>query len=195
MKNLTTPTLKSIAKLSAPLWLTLGILSTNSYAANLVVDTSKSSVQIIFKQMNVPVPAQFKKFNANIDYNSAKPESSKASVEIDASSLNLPAPEYNAEVLKKEWFNAAQFPKASFVSTAMKVSSPGKLDVSGNLTIKGKTIAISFPLLIKTAGKSISFEGSLPIKRLAFNIGEGEWKDTSMIADEVVIKFNVVTNQ
>lgn len=195
MKNLMKPTLKNIAKLSAPLWLTLGMLSANSHAANLAVDTSKSTVQIVFKQMNVPVPAQFKKFTANIDYDSTKPESSKASVEIDTSSLNLPAPEYNSEVLKKEWFNAAQFPKASFVSTSMKVSSPGKLDVSGNLTIKGKTMAINFPLQIKTAGKSISFEGNLPIKRLAFNIGEGEWRDTSMIADEVMIKFNVITNQ
>ena len=39
-------------------------------------------------------------------------------------------------------------------------------------------------------GKQV-FEGQLPIKRLAFNIGEGEWKDTSMVADEVVIKFRV----
>ncbi|TFW09797.1 polyisoprenoid-binding protein, partial [Oxalobacteraceae bacterium OM1] len=30
---------------------------------------------------------------------------------------------------------------------------------------------------------------------LAFNIGEGEWKDTSMVADEVLIKFRVVTTQ
>jgi polyisoprenoid-binding protein YceI len=31
----------------------------------------------------------------------------------------------------------------------------------------------------------------VPIKRLTYNIGEGEWKDTSMVADEVVIKFRV----
>jgi polyisoprenoid-binding protein YceI len=35
----------------------------------------------------------------------------------------------------------------------------------------------------------------LPIKRLTFNIGDGEWKDTSVVADEVVIKFRVVTTQ
>lgn len=173
----------------------ISLSSTSSHAANVQIDTAKSTVHVVFKQMNVPVQAQFKKFTANIDYNIAKPENSKAQVEIDAGSLNLPAPEYNAEVLKKEWFNAAQFPKASFTSTAMKSSGPGKLDVTGNLTIKGKTITANFPLSIKTEGKSVSFEGSLPIKRLAFNIGEGEWKDTDMIADEVVIKFKVVTKQ
>jgi polyisoprenoid-binding protein YceI len=169
-------------------------VTTNSRAANVQVDPAKSTVHVVFKQMNVPVQAQFKKFTASIDYNSAKPENSKAQVDIDAGSLNLPAPEYNAEVLKKEWFNAAQFPKASFTSTSMKSAGAGKLDVTGNLTIKGKTVVVSFPLNIKTEGKSTSFEGSLPIKRLTFNIGEGDWKDTDMIADEVVIKFKVVTN-
>ena len=169
-------------------------VTTNSRAVNVQVDPAKSTVHVVFKQMNVPVQAQFKKFTASIDYNSAKPENSKAQVDIDAGSLNLPAPEYNAEVLKKEWFNAAQFPKASFTSTTMKSSGAGKLEVTGNLTIKGKTVVVSFPLNIKTEGKSTSFEGSLPIKRLTFNIGEGDWKDTDMIADEVVIKFKVVTN-
>lgn len=181
--------------LAVALALPLATMSTYIQAANLAVDTSKSTVQIIFKQMNVPVPAQFKKFSATIDYNSAKPENSKAQVDIDTATLNLPAPEYNSEVLKKEWFNTAQFPKASFVSTAMKASGPGKLDVTGNLTIKGKTVPVSFPLQIKTVGKTTNFEGNLVIKRLSFNIGEGEWKDTSMVADEVTIKFNVVTNQ
>ena len=39
------------------------------------------------------------------------------------------------------------------------------------------------------------FDGAVPIKRLAYNIGEGEWKDTSMVADDVVIKFHVVAGQ
>ena len=36
-------------------------------------------------------------------------------------------------------------------------------------------------------------EGALPIKRLTFNIGDGEWKDTGTgtVADEIVIKFRV----
>lgn len=187
----------SATSLTSTLLVALAIssVSTSSHAANVQIDAPKSTVHVVFKQMNVPVQAQFKKFTATIDYNSAKPESSKAQVDIDASSLNLPAPEYNAEVLKKEWFNAAQFPKASFVSTSMKSAGAGKLDVTGNLTIKGKTVVASFPLSIKTEGKSVTFEGSLPIKRLTFNIGEGEWKDTSMIADEVMIKFKVVANQ
>lgn len=164
-------------------------------AALLKLDAGKSNVTITFKQIGVPVDAKFKKFSANIDYDSNKPEASKASVEIDISSFDLGDPEYNKEVLKKEWFNAAQFPKASFVSSSMKNSGNGKLDVSGTLTIKGKAQTVSFPLLVKKEGAGWTFDGSLPIKRLTYQIGEGEWKDTGTVADEVIIKFHVVTTQ
>lgn len=163
--------------------------------AMLKPDPAKSTVSAVFKQLNVPVEAKFRKFNAQIDFNPAKPEASKATVEIDVNSFDLGDKEYNREVLKKEWFNAAQYPKASFVSSGMTAGGPGKLNVSGKLTIKGKSANISFPLTIKTDGAQQVFEGALPIKRLSYNIGEGEWADTSMVADEVVIKFRVVAAQ
>ena len=161
-------------------------------AAAMKTDPAKSSVSAVFKQMSVPVEAKFKKFNAQIDYDSARPEAGKASVDIDVPSFDLGDPEYNKEVQKKEWFNGTQFPKASFVSSALKPAAAGKLDVSGKLTIKGKTADVSFPMTVKKEGNTQVFEGALPIKRLAFNVGEGEWKDTGMVADEVTIKFHVV---
>ena len=164
-------------------------------AALLKTDPAKSSVGAVFKQMNVPVEGKFKKFTAQIDFNDAQPETSRASIEIEIPSFDLGDPEFNSEVLKKEWFNAARFPKASFVSSAMKAGANGKFDVTGKLTIKGKTADVSFPLSVKKEGASRVFEGALPIKRLAFDIGEGEWKDTGMVADEVTIKFRVVATQ
>lgn len=164
-------------------------------AAQLKTDPAKSSVSAVFKQMNVPVEGKFKRFTAQIDYNSAKPEASKANMEIDVASFDLGDAEFNKEAQKKEWFNGAQFPKASFVSSALKPAAAGKLDVTGKLTIKGKTADVTFPLTVKQEGAIQVFEGALPIKRLAFSIGEGEWKDTSMVADEVVIKFRVVATQ
>ena len=166
-----------------------------AHAVPLKTDLAKSSVSATFKQMNVPVEAKFKTFTAQIDYDAAKPEAAKATVDIGTASMDLGDPEYNREVAKKEWFNTAQFPKATFVSTSIKPAGADKLNVAGKLTIKGKTADVAFPLTVKAAGKQQVFEGQLPIKRLAFNIGEGEWKDTSMVADEVVIKFRVTAGQ
>ena len=91
-------------------------------AAPLKTDPAKSSVSAVFKQMNVPVESSFKKFVAQIDYDPAKPELSKANVQIDTASLDLGGDEMNKEVAKKDWFNSAQYPKASFVSTAIRAN-------------------------------------------------------------------------
>jgi polyisoprenoid-binding protein YceI len=137
-------------------------------AAPLKTDLAASGVSAVFKQMNVPVEAPFRTFAAQIDYDAAKPAAASASVEITTASFDIGDAMYNKEVAKKEWFNSAQFPKATFVSTSIAPAGAGRCN----------------------AGRDV-FEGQLPIKRLAFNIGEGEWKDTSMVADEVVIKFRV----
>jgi polyisoprenoid-binding protein YceI len=170
----------------------LGLTLAASAATLLKTDPAKTTVAAVFKQMNVPVEAKFKKFTIAIDYNAATPDAAKASVDIETASLDVGDAEMNKEVAKKEWFNSAQFPKASFVSSAIKGAGAGKLNVTGKLTIKGKSSDVSFPLTVKADGGKQVFEGALPIKRLAFNIGEGEWKDTGMVADEVTIKFHVV---
>jgi polyisoprenoid-binding protein YceI len=164
-------------------------------AVPLKTDAAHSSVSATFKQMNVPVESNFKRFNAQIDYDPAHPENASAKVDIDTASLDMGQADYNKEIAKKEWFNSAQFPKASFVSSSIKPAGAGKLAVTGKLTIKGKTQDVSFPISVKAQGAQQVFEGQLPIHRLAFNIGEGEWKDTSMLADDVVIKFRVAAGQ
>lgn len=171
-------------------------LAAAAHAAPLKVDTAKSAVSATFKQLNVPVEAKFKKFTATLDFDPAKPAEGRASVDIDVTSFDLGDAEYNKEVQKKEWFNGAQFPKATFVASSIKPSAGAaagtRFDVAGKLTIKGKSTDVSFPLAVKKEGTSQVFDGTLPIKRLTYNIGEGEWKDTGMVADEVSIKFHIV---
>jgi polyisoprenoid-binding protein YceI len=171
---------------------TAGLLASSAFAAPLKVDAAKSSVGVTFKQMGVAVDAKFNKLVAQVDYDAAKPENAKASVEIDVASFDLGDPDYSAEVRKKEWFHAIQFPKATFNSTKIRAIGPGKLEVVGKLTLKGKSTDLQFPLSVKKEGGAQVFEGSVPIKRLVFGIGDGEWKDTSVVADEVAIKFRIV---
>ena len=173
----------------------LAVCTASADAAPLKFDTTKSSVLAVFKQMGVSIETKFTKFSAQVDYDSAKPQNSKAIVDIDITSFDLGDPDYNQEVQKKEWFNGAQFPKANFTAGKITPSGAGKLEVSGKLTIKGKTTDVSFLLNVKKEGAAQLFEGSLPIKRLAFSIGDGTWKDTSVVADEVIIKFRIVGTQ
>lgn len=157
------------------------------------VDAAKSSVVAVSKQMGVPVEGRFQRFNAQVSFDPAKPAEGRASIDIDIASFDLGDADFNRETAKKEWFDAAKFPRATFVTSAIKPAGAGKFEAAGKLTIKGKTLDVVAPVTYKAEGGQQVFEGVLPIKRLQFNIGEGEWKDTSTVADDVQIKFRIVT--
>lgn len=163
-------------------------------AAPLKTDLAHSSVSAAFKQSDAPVDAKFTRFTAQVDYDAAHPDKTTARIDLDTASLDLGTAELNKEVAKPAWFDSAKFPKATFQSTSV-VPAGGKLNVAGKLTIKGKTANVAFPVTVRQAGGNQVFEGQLPIRRLAFDIGTGEWKDTDLVADEVVIKFRIAAGQ
>jgi len=157
------------------------------------IDPAKSSVVAVSRQMGVPVEGKFQRFSAQVSFDPAKPAEGRASIDIDIASFDLGDADFNRETAKKEWFDAAKFPKATFVTTAIKPAAAGKFEAAGKLTIKGITRDVVAPVSFKAEGGQQVFEGVLPIKRLAFNIGEGEWKDTATVADDVQIRFRIVT--
>ncbi|MEB0135284.1 YceI family protein [Actimicrobium sp. CCC2.4] len=169
--------------------LVLALLSTSAMAQ---VDLAKSTVSATAKQIGVPIEGKFKKLSATIKFNPAQLAQSSAKVEIDVASYDMGSAEYNKEVVGKDWFNAAQFPKATFVSGSITAAGTGKYNVAGKLTLKGKTVDVVIPFSVKPDGAMQVFDGVLPIKRTVFNIGDGEWMDTSVVADEVAIKFHLV---
>lgn len=171
------------------------VLATAGLAANLAwaqIDTAKSTVTATARQIGVPMEGKFRKFDATLDFDPAKLATSSAKVEIDVSSFEIGDAETTKEVKGKDWFDAAKYPKAVFQSTGIKAGAPGKYDVTGKLTIKGKTVDVVVPATYRQDAGGQVFDGVLPIKRTVFNIGDGEWKDTSVVADDVQIKFHIV---
>ncbi|EDZ99207.1 YceI family protein [Burkholderia sp. H160] len=161
-------------------------------AALAQVDVAKSSVTATSKQMNVPVEGKFGKFTAQVSFDPARPEAGSAQISIDVASFDLGDESYNEQVRGKEWFDAKTWPGATFVSSAIAPAGGSKFNVTGKLTIKGKSQTVVVPVTVSQQGATQTFEGALPIKRTQFDIGTGEWKDTSLVADEVVIKFQIV---
>lgn len=163
-----------------------------SGAALADVDLSKSKVTAVSKQMNVPTEGVFKKFSAQVKFDPAKAAQGSAQVTIDIASYDLGDKMYNDQVAGKDWLDAKAYPQATFVSTAIAPAGGNKYNVTGKLTIKGKTETLTVPVTVTQAGATQTFDGVLPIRRSAFNVGTGEWKDTSIVADDVQIKFHIV---
>jgi polyisoprenoid-binding protein YceI len=160
--------------------------------AHAEVDASKSTVAATSKQMNVPVDGTFKKFTAQLIFDPARPAADSAQLTIDTASYDLGDESYNQQVRGKDWFDSAQFPSATFVSNAIAPAGGNQFKVSGKLTIKGKSENVTLPVTVTRQGGTQTFDGALPIKRSQFDIGTGEWKDTSVVADEVLIKVHIV---
>ena len=169
---------------------TLMLCSLPSAAQTVLYD--KSRITCVSRQMNVPVEASFRKFSAQIAFDPAAPASGKARIEIDLDSFDIDNAEVNEEARGKQWFDARGFPKATFVSAAIKPLGGGRFEVRGPLTIKGRTHEVVAPFTYKDEGGAAVFDGVFPVKRLQYNIGEGVWKDTDTVADEVQIKFHIV---
>ena len=150
----------------------------------------KSQIRFVTRQMNVAVEGAFRKFDATVAFDPAKPEATQAKFEVDLGSIDLGSAEGETEARRKPWLNVEAFPKASFVSTALKpAGTPGKFIADGNLTIRGTTQKIAVPITISEAAGLRVVEGQFPLKRLQFTIGEGAWSDTDTVADEVLVRF------
>lgn len=152
----------------------------------------KSRISCVSRQENVPVEAQFRKFTAQIAFDPAKPESGKAQIEIDVGSFDIDNTEVNDMAKDRDWFNARAHPKATFVSSSIRALGGGRFEARGPLTIKGKTLETVAPFTYAADAAGGVFTGAFSIKRLQYNIGEGAWKDTGTVADEVQIKFRIV---
>ncbi|CAB3768803.1 YceI family protein [Paraburkholderia humisilvae] len=156
------------------------------------IDTAHSTITATSKQMNVPVEGKFTRFSGQLAFDPAKPAAGNAQVSVDMTSYDLGDETYNDEVRGKDWFDAKTYPNATFVSSAIAPAGTDMFNVTGKLTIKGKSQTVVVPVKVTTQGAAHAFDGSLTIKRSQYDVGLGEWKDTSVVADDVVIRFHLV---
>lgn len=159
--------------------------------AEQVLAPEQSGITFVGKQMGVPAEGKFQKFTADAALDPTAIEKSRVKVVIDMNSVALPASDFTAEVKRKRWFDTATFPEATFESRQFRKLEGGGYQVEGVLTLKGVSRDISAPLALKTEGADLAAEGQFAIKRLDFNVGDGQWADTDTVANEVQIKYKL----
>ncbi len=173
------------------LTLSLAALAALPSLAQQKLVPAQSEIVFVSKQMGVPVEGRFKKFDAQVAFDPAKLATSKIAFTVDTGSATLGVPEADDELPKPVWFNVKGFPQATFQSSGFKALGGGKFEVAGKLSIKGRSQDVVLPVALTQAGGVTTATGSFTIKRLVFAIGENQWSDTSMVADEVQVKFKL----
>ncbi len=177
-------------------WIGLGA-NPVANASELKLDATKSSIEFGFSQLGVPLKGRFTRFDAKVFFDAKKPDATKAEFGVDVNSVDLGDPAYNDETKTPVWLNARLFPRATFVAekvTALGAPGGNKFEAIGKLSIKGATQPIKAQFVF-TDGAAPVVEGSFVMKRLAWKIGDNEWKDTSVVADDVTVRFRFVTHK
>lgn len=176
---------KLVLLVSAGLLLTL-----TTHAATLdAVQPDKSKIGFSFKQMGVAMDGHFAKSSATLNFDPAKPEQAKASIEVDLASIDTGSGEVDQEVVGKAWFNTAAFPKAVFVAKQVKQIAPNQYEVLGSLSIKGRSRDVKTMFKLSPQGKSSVLSGSFTLQRADFAIGEGMWSKFDVVANDIQVNF------
>ncbi len=159
--------------------------------AQAQVQATGSEIAFVTRQMGVPVEGKFGKFSAQIALDPKKPETGSVAFSIDTGSARFGSAETDREVPKPEWLNVAKFPQATFQSTGIKAAGAGRFEVAGKLSIKGNVRDVTVPVQVAQSGGTSTATGSFTIKRLEFKVGEGDWADTSMVANDIQVRFKL----
>lgn len=178
-------------KLFTAVLLSLAALSTQ--AAPRAVDTARSDISFSVKQMGVAVDGRFARFDAQVNFDPARPETSSAALTVDIASIDAGSEEADSTAAERAWLDKAGFPKATFKSTSVRAVGPGKYEAKGLLTIKGKPreITVPFTAADQASGATL-LSGKFSIRRTDFGIGGGEWNEGDLVANEVPVKFQLL---
>ena len=155
------------------------------------VDGSRSSIGFTATQMDVSLDGRFSRFTADVDFDPQKPESGRVDLVITVASVATGSTEADDLLKAKEFFDAAHFPQATFASRSIAPAGAGQFQALGELTLKGRRAAISVPFTVRPEAGGLRIDGSVPVSRMAYRVGEGQWADPGTLADQVQIRFSL----
>ncbi|MCA0242557.1 MAG: YceI family protein [Proteobacteria bacterium] len=163
-------------------------------AAAQTVVPAGSEIRFVSKQMGVPVEGRFERWQAELQFDPAQPQAARVAITIDTRSIAFGAAETEAEAAKPAWFDSARFAQAQFRASGVKALGAGRYEVAGSLTLKGQTRELQLPVTLAAgpAPGQATASGSFTLKRMDFKLGEGEWADLSVVANEVQVRFKLL---
>jgi polyisoprenoid-binding protein YceI len=115
--------------------------------------------------------------SGSLRLDSAHPDASKLTVTVPVSSALTTVPKLDEELKGAQWFDAAQFPTATFTSTSITKTGPDTADIHGDLTLHGVTHPIELKARFVGAGVNpldhaytVGFEATGVVKRSEFGV-------------------------
>lgn len=134
---------------------------------------------------------RYERFTATVAMDTAEPARISITAEIDVASVDTQNDERDETLAGTDFFDIARFPKASFRTIACRGVAP-RFSCDAELTIRDhkRPTGFAFTFTERADGRA-RIEATVALKRLAFDIGRGDWADTALIADDVTVRVQL----
>jgi polyisoprenoid-binding protein YceI len=188
--------------------LALTTFAASATAAPLTFEIDKAHSQVGFsiRHFFSKVPGQFKEFSGTIVMDPNAPAASSVEVTIQAASISTDNEARDKHLRSPDFFAADSFPTLTFKSTKVATAGKDKVQVTGNLTMRGvtKSVVLDVDFLgmgeVGVGGQSwgtkAGFEATTTINRKDFGINWNKVLDQGglMIGEDVAISLHIEAN-
>ena len=170
-------------------------LAAHAAAPAYQTDGAKSSLTFTATQEGAKFDGSFRKFTAKISFSPADLAASSFDVTVDPASADTQDADRDGTLKGPDFFDVQKFKTAHYVTSAFSKVDATHFTATGKLTIRNFTrdVPIAFTFTERSeGGKMVAYlAGSANLKRLEFGLGQGDYADTTSLADAVQVKFNL----
>ncbi len=163
-----------------------------SAVVHYTLDQAKSTLLFSFMQAGAVNEGRFTRFPVTLDFSPADLAGSRLEVAVEIGSLDTGDKERDDTLRGADLFDVAKFPAARFSAHEITRTASG-FDAAGKLTMRGVTRDAHVPFTFRIAeehGATVAYmSGKTTLRRLDFGVGQGDWKSTDWVGNEVGVSF------
>lgn len=160
-------------------------------AGSYTADGSSSRLEFAGVQAGAEFKGVFHKFTAAVDFAPDALASAHFDVQIDMSSVDSMDKDRDTTIRGADVFDVAHFPTAHYVTRSCTKTAAGYA-ATGALTLHGVTKDVPIDFKFVTDSGTPKIVGTAKLKRLEFGVGQGDWKSTEWVGDNVSVTFSLV---
>lgn len=174
------------------------LASTPVWAAPYDVDTTASRIGFGGTHAGNAFEGTFERWTAEIDFDAAVPEHSKLKAVIGLASAKTGNAMYDGTLPTADWFDVANTPQGVFESTSVQRKEREIYTVTGTLTIRGKSVPVSFDVTLPQAQLdtgAVDTTFTLTLNRLDFGIGAKSDATAEWVSNPIDLKIRLVAHK
>ena len=138
------------------------------------------------------VMGKFNTIDGFVEIDTLNQKNNKAILSVKIDSLDMNYKKYKNLILSDIFFNSDKYPIGVIDTKKFAYNNEEKLNLDIELTIKGTTKVVKTELLvIKLTNDLVQIKSELKFSRNDFNIGTGNWKNTTILKDKIKIISNL----